>query len=68
MGLSDVQLHTLIDYIKTTNIVELDISWNKLPIHLVSKLYLALEENRSIQSLNLGFIAMTSIDKKAPPE
>lgn len=39
MGLSDVQLQTIFDYIKKTNITELDISWNKIPINLVCKLF-----------------------------
>ena len=39
MALSEVQLATIFDYIKLTNIQSVDISWNKIPIHLVAKLY-----------------------------
>lgn len=57
MELSERQLTKLIQFIRdSTKIKELDISWNKLPMNKIGKLFEALENNVAIQSLNIGWI------------
>lgn len=40
-------------------VTELDISWNKLDSVQIGYLFKAIEKNKTIQYLNLGYIKMT---------
>ena len=53
--LSERQTNILIDYLaQNTNIKQLDISWNKFGCHKVVEIFKALENNSSLQYLNLS--------------
>lgn len=58
MDLSERHIRTLFDFLRTSNIAEFDISWNKIPSAMLAYLFQSLETNMSIQNLNLGWIQM----------
>lgn len=41
---------------KNSNLIEIDISWNKFTYSLLGILFQALEFNRTVQNLNLSWI------------
>lgn len=56
--LSERQMMHLFQFIKESNLIELNISWMKMSASQLPALFEALEMNRTIQNLDMGWIQM----------
>jgi hypothetical protein len=58
-------MKNLIKFIKEAHLIELDLSWNQMSATNLADFFSAIEDNHSIQSLNLGWINMNSIEERS---
>ena len=65
MNLSERHLQELFQFVKQSSLTFLDIAWNKVPKKQLAVMFDALATNRTLESLNLGWIQMGGVSEES---